>query len=292
MVPLIHNPRSAGGRGAWLAERARDLLASRGLHARLLATMGPGDAARIAEDLARAGEPRILAVGGDGTLSEVADGVLRTAMRPELGFLPAGTGNSFLLDFGVRTLEEGARRVAEGKTRELDAGVASWAGGERHFINVFGTGFIARVCDRANRRFKAWGDLAYSAAVFPETARLRSPVTRLVLDGAEIEERFALVAVCNTIHTGGAMRIAPMARADDGWLDVVALRAVGRAHLLALFPRIFSGSHVGHPRVFIGRAREVRIDPAEPSPLLGDGEVYGESPVRVRVRPAALRLLL
>lgn len=292
MVPLVFNPRSAGGRGTALAERASDILSSLGVATRPVPTLAPGDGARIAEELSRAGEPRILAVGGDGTLSEVADGALRSGRRPELGFLPAGTGNSFLLHFGVKALHDAARRIARGEPHELDAGLAEWPGGQRHFINVFGTGFVARVCDLANRRFKRAGDLAYSLAVFPETARLRSPPTRLTLDGQAFDGEYALVSVCNTTHTGGAMRIAPQAEPDDGWLDVVALRRVGRVKLLRMFPLIFSGKHVGHERVLVERARRVRIEPAEPSPLLGDGEVYGGTPVDVSVAPRAWRLLL
>ncbi|MFA5861169.1 MAG: sphingosine kinase, partial [Candidatus Thermoplasmatota archaeon] len=167
-----------------------------------------------------------------------------------------------------------------------------WAQGERFFIGVFGIGFMAKCADLANRRFKRFGAKGYTLAVFPELAHLRAPMTRLVMDDRVVEEPLVLVAVCNTRHMGGAMEVAPMALPDDGVLEVVALRAVGRVGLLRLFPKIFSGAHVGHERVLLGRAKHVRIEPREPSPLLGDGEIYGSTPVDVDVVPQALRVLL
>lgn len=291
-VPLLYNPRAASGRGGALARKAARLLEERGLRARLVGTSAPGHASHLAEDLAKGSAERILVLGGDGTLSEAADGVLRSGRRPEMGFFPGGTGNSFLRDFGLSSLEDAVARVARGEPRDVDAALATWPGGERHFLNVFGVGFVARVCDFANRRLKWMGGRSYTFAVLPEVARLRSPPTRLALDGRAMDGEYALVSVCNTVHTGGGMRIAPMARPDDGWLDVVALRAVGRARLLRLFPKIFDGSHVGEPEVLVERARHVRVEPSEPSPLLGDGEVYGATPVEARVLPGALRALL
>lgn len=291
-TPLVYNPAAHGRRGASLVARAQRLLRERGIETELHATARAGDAARLCERLAREGAARILVAGGDGTLSEAADGVLRSGRAPEMGFLPAGTGNSFLLDFGLTTVEAAVARIASAAPRPLDAGLARWSGGERHFVNVFGTGFLARVCDYANRNLKPLGAAGYSVGVFPELARLRAPRTRLALDGVAHDGEFALVGVCNTKHTGGRMRIAPDAQPDDGLFDVVALRRVSRGRLLQLFPKIFDGSHVREPDVLVRRAARVVIEPAEPSPLLGDGEVYGATPVTVEMRAAALRCLL
>lgn len=291
-VPLIHNPRSASGRGAKLAEKAARLLAERGVQTRPIATYGPMDAGAKAAQLAKAGESRVLVIGGDGTLSEACDGILSGGHDITLGFLPGGTGNSLLRDFGLTTLEAAADAIAAGDERRIDAARATWDGGSRHFVNVFGTGFMAKVCDLANARYKWMGGASYSWAVFPELTRLSSPRTRLVLDGKVVEERFGLVSVCNSKHTGGGMLIAPQAESDDGLLDVVALHEVSRGGLLRIFPRIFKGTHIGHERVFSARAREIRIEPDEESPLLGDGEVYGRTPVEIRVLPGAVRALL
>lgn len=291
-IPLIFNPRSRDGAGEAIARDALAALASRGVRADPIATEGPGGAAPLAERLAREGHATILAIGGDGTHSEAADGVLRSGAGAALGFLPSGTANDFLHDFGVDSLDEAAARVATMKPRAIDAAVARWPGGERHFINVFGIGFAAKVCDLANRRLKWMGARAYTAAVFPELLRLKSPLTRLTLDGEVVERPLALVTACNTAHTGGRMRMAPMASAEDGLLEVVALEDVSRSRLLRLFTLLFKGEHIGQRNVLHWRAREVTMEPATPSPLLGDGELYGATPVTVRVLPGALRVLL
>ncbi|MFA5862097.1 MAG: acylglycerol kinase family protein, partial [Candidatus Thermoplasmatota archaeon] len=122
LTPLIYNPSASGGRGLKIAMRAVGLLAARGFDVALEPTSGPGGASPLAERLARGGARRVLVVGGDGTLSEVADGVLRSGASVELGFIPGGTGNDFLLGLGVRDTEDAVERIASGSLRALDAG--------------------------------------------------------------------------------------------------------------------------------------------------------------------------
>lgn len=291
-MPLLYNPASGGGRGRLRLRRAEALLAMKGIRTERHATGGPGDAVDLGRAMARDGHAWILVLGGDGTLSEVADGVLQSGRQPALGFLPGGTGNDFLRDFGVTDLDHAVERIALGTPRPVDAAHASWPGGDRHFLNLFGSGFVALAADTCNRRLKWMGSRGYTAAVLWELVRLRNTPTRLELDGRVVEGRFPLVAVCNSIHTGGAMRIAPHARCDDGVLDVMIVEDIGRVELGRVFPKIFDGSHVGHPKVRFERARTVRIEPESPSPLLVDGEVVGTTPADVQVRPGALRVLL
>ncbi len=290
-VPLIYNPTSGSGRCVDRAHEAREMLEDRGWDIELVATRRPGDAADLAEKFAAEGRGCILVMGGDGTISEAADGVLRNGARPELGFLPGGTGNDFLRDFNMDPLGVAVEKLGRGNVRPLDAALVEWEGGSRHFINVFGTGMLASVTDRANRRLKWMGSRAYTAAALPELARLRPLPTRLTLDGQVIEDEFLLVSVCNNIHAGGNMKLAPMAQIDDGWLDVVALRAASRASVLRLLLRVFDGTHMQDPRVVHYRAKEIRIEHEGHSKLVGDGEVYGQTPCTIRILPGALRLL-
>lgn len=291
-VPLIHNPRSGGGRGARLAARAVRLLADAGVAAVPVATRGVGDARVRAEAALAAGAERVLALGGDGTLSEAADAVLARGGDAALGVLPGGTGNSFVRDFPeVASFAAAVASIASGRERRIDAAVARWAGGERHVINAFGVGFMAHVADLANRRYKWMGELGYTRAVLMELRRFDAPEGRLVVDGTELRGPLALVAVCNTRRTGGRMLMAPEASVTDGLLDVIALGGVSRREVLALFPKLFKGTHVADARVRVARGREVRIELASSSPLLGDGEIYGETPVMVTALPRSLRVL-
>lgn len=292
MVPLVYNPAAGGGRGKRRAEFARELLFARGIPTRIMETTSREGAAPLVSSLARDGAPRILVLGGDGTLSQAAHGAIESGRDVALGFLPGGTGNSFLRDFGMDRIEVAAQRVAIAQPRRIDTARVTYKGGERHLIGVFGVGFMARVAARADREMKGWGPAGYTLAIFPELARFHASAMRLTLDGEVVEEPFALVAVCNAQRMGGAMHIAPMAKHDDGLLDVLALRDITKRELVSFLPRLFRGTHVPDPRVRVWRAAQVEIASAEPSPLLLDGEIIAETPASLSVSPLSLGLLL
>lgn len=293
MIPLIYNPASAGGHGEVKFKQASAELALLGMEVEGVESLHPGHATELAKDLADHGAQLILAVGGDGTHSEVANGVLRSKNNPTLGFLPGGTGNDFLRDFEVTDIHEAAKRIEAGKAREIDAGHVQWEGGEHYTINVFGIAFAAKVADRTNRKYKWMGPFGYTAAVIREVIGLQAGETELVIDGKHQIVEAPLMTICNTIHTGGAMKMAPMADTSDGELDLLRLDPVGRINLLTrIFPKIFDGSHVEHPKVHFHRGKSFRITPKAPTPLLIDGDVMGSTPVTVDVMPGAFKLLV
>ena len=293
-LPLLHNPAAGGGRGLLRLREAESLLALRGIETESIATERPGHATELALRLARKGHDTLLVLGGDGTLSEAANGILALpeAKRPRLGFLPAGTGNDFLRDFGVFDLQTAVRGIALGRTTAVDAASVTWPGGSRFIINILGTGLAAKAGDRCNRQFKWMGKKGYDVAAMVELARMRETPTRLTLDGREIQGDFPLIMACNSVHTGGAMKMAPAAKPTDGLLDVLTVEGAGPLELLNLLVRhLRKGTHVNHPKVKIRRAARLRIEPGEPSPLLLDGEVMGTTPVEAEVLPGALRIL-
>ncbi len=293
--PLIYNPASGGGRGRFRFKEAEALLAIRGIEVDPVATQAPGHASVLARELAEAGHKRVLLLGGDGTFSESANGVLPLpkSKRPTFGILPSGTGNDFLRDFDVEDLEQALDRIEHGKPRPIDAGRYVDASGiTRWSINVFGTGFAAEAADLTNRRLKWIGKQAYNTAVLLKLARLKPTPTKLTIDGKEHDGNYPLVMVCNTIHTGGAMKMAPMAKPDDGWLDVLTLEDTSRRELLHLLMCLQEGTHIRHDKVHMQRAKRVRIEPEANSPILADGEVVGRTPVEIEVEAGALRVML
>lgn len=293
-VPLIHNPAAGRGLGTMRFREAEALLAVKGIETSPVATERPGHATELARRLAAEGHETLLVVGGDGTLSEAANGILDLPERerPVLGILPAGTGNDFLRDFGVFDLESAAGAIASGRTTAVDAVDVTWPGGHGFVINVLGTGVMAKAGDRRNRQFKWLGRKGYDAAALIELVRMKATPTRMTLDGEERGGDYPLVAVCNSVHTGGAMKMAPAANPTDGLLDVLVVEGAGSMELLMLLlTKLRKGLHVAHPKVRIERAATIRIEPEEPSPLLLDGEVMGTTPVELKVLPGALRLL-
>lgn len=292
-IPLIHNPVAGSARGGVLLRKVQAILALQGVNVQPVATQRAGHAADLAHDLA-AQHDTLLVMGGDGTLSEAANGVLRlpAARRPTLGFIPGGTGNDFLRDFGIRTIEEAARAIGAGKTRAVDAVDVQWAGGRHFSINILGCGLAAKAGARFGKSFRWLGKKGYDVASAIEIATMQACPTRLVLDGREIRGDFPLVMACNSVHTGGAMPMAPNADPCDGLLDVLYVQDISRLAILGLLAtKLRKGEHVRSPHVHVERAAHVVVEPATPSPLLLDGEIVGKTPAEFRVLPGALRLL-
>lgn len=291
-VPLIFNPESGGGKGRLLAHETTRLLDAEGLPVDPIATEGAGGARQMARRLAEEGAGRILVLGGDGTASEAADGILASGERCALGILPAGTGNDFLLHFGVADLETAVGRVAAGARRTIDVVRIEHPDGVTHSINVFGVGFVADVCQLANRRLKRLGAKAYTVAAVAKLARLRPNSTTIIHDTGTERGPFHLVAACNTRYTGGRMEFAPDAKPDDGFMDVVALRDIGRIGFIGLLRKVFDGAHMDDDAVWHVRTRRLRLELGRRSPLMVDGEVYGTTPVTLTTLPGALDVLV
>jgi diacylglycerol kinase (ATP) len=293
-VPLIHNPVSGSARGGVLLRKAESLLALKGVPVKAVATERAGHATDLARDLARAGHRTLLVMGGDGTLSEAANGVLSlpAAQRPTLGFIPAGTGNDFLRDFGIQDLATAATVIGEGKTVAVDAVDVRWDGGRHYGINVLGCGLAAKAGARFGRSFRWLGKKGYDVAAAVEIATMKACPTRLVLDGREIQGDMPLVMACNSVHTGGKMPMAPDADPTDGLLDVLYVQDIGKAAIMDLLAtKLRKGLHVQSPKVHIERAAKVRVEPRDPSPLLIDGEIHGTTPAEFTVMPGAFKLL-
>lgn len=293
-VPLIHNPVSGSARGGVLLRKAEALLALKGVPVKPVATERAGHATTLARDLALAGHKTVLVLGGDGTLSEAANGILPlpAGKRPTMGFIPGGTGNDFLRDFGIADLETAAKVIGEGKTVAVDAVDVRWDGGQHYSINVLGCGLAAKAGARFGKSFRWLGPKGYDVASAIEIATMKACPTRLVLDGRTIQGDFPLVMACNSVNTGGAMPMAPDADPTDGKLDVLYVQDIGKAEILGLLAtKLRKGLHVKNRHVHIERAAKVWVEPADPSPLLIDGEIIGTTPAEFTVMPGAFRLL-
>jgi diacylglycerol kinase (ATP) len=244
---LIANPAAGRGHGLVAAGRAQAVLKAAGCDVRLWATEGPGDATRLARQAAAEGHDAVLACGGDGTLSQVLSGLVETSVPA--GVIPAGTGNDFCRTIGLsRDPREAARQLlaacdAPVDMLEVNAG-AAWS------VNTVGIGFDARVAVRINRRRRLTsGLLAYLSAVAQELAVYRPARVRLEVDSTGWEGQILLVAIANARFYGAGMMIAPMARINDGLLDVVVVTHMGRLEFVRGFPRVLRGDHLEHPAV-------------------------------------------
>jgi YegS/Rv2252/BmrU family lipid kinase len=247
----------------------------------------------LAAEAARARVPLVVAVGGDGTLNEVVNGLLplREEYPVTVGALLTGRGRDACRNLGLaRDPLRAARRLVEGSPVARDVGLARWPGGQRFFVGWAGAGFDAVVAERAGGR---GGRLVYLGAVLTSLYHYRTAEVRVRLDDVEAwAGPAASTVVCNGGSFGGGMRIAPAARPDDGLLDVVLLGALGRPELVRWLPTLYWGGHLANPKVRTWRAGRVRIDAAPPAPVQLDGELGAHTPLEVSILPGALRLLV
>ena len=291
----IVNPAAGGGRCGKLAPEAIGALRDAGLEIDVIETKRAGDATDIARDAYRRGTSRFVAVGGDGTGFEIVNGVfpeaLEGAVRPTLGFLPLGTGNSFLRDF----TDQGARYAREallrGMRRPCDVIRLRHREGEVFYINILSLGFVADVCTVTNARFKRLGELGYGIGVVSTVASLACRPIPYAIDGeAYVEHKLTFVSISNSRFTGGKMMMAPLADVGDGYADVVEVGELGRLALIRTFPKIFSGEHVKHAAVRSARAKAVDFRVTGPLAAMIDGEVLSVWPERLEVLQHALEV--
>ena len=289
----IVNPAAGGGRSAKLAGPALARLREKGLKIDVIASTSQGHAVQLAREAYDQGYRRFLAVGGDGTAHEILNGVFagrRDVQRIALGFLPLGTGNSFLRDFTKEGAAASMQALFEDRTRSVDLLRLTHAAGEIYSFNLLSVGFTADVAALTNRMFKRFGDLGYLLGVFVRVVQLRrrSMALRCDDDAEWNEERSLFLTFNNSKFTGGTMLIAPDADPTDGLIEFVRWGPIGRLGLLRNLPRLYDGSHIKHPLASRRAVRHVEFRQGSPVDVMIDGEVVTVECRAIDVIPAAV----
>lgn len=291
---LLVNPVAGHGRGGKVGQVVRLAAEQAWGPVQLLETSGPGAATSLARSAAEAGAERIVVVGGDGTIHEAANGILRLdpSARPPLGIIPAGTGNDFaklLRTAGCRPAEA-IRRIARGRIDRFDVGYA-W---DEYFLNSVGIGFDAEVARRVNASGWGRGFLAYLAAVGHVIRHFEPFPAELDGDDHRSVDRWLLLEVGNGPVVGGGFRITPDAVPDDGLLDVCAIQGLSPGGILAKLPLVLLGKHTGLKQVRTFRTTRLSIRRLD-GPLVAqfDGELRSVADrMDVTILPRALPVLV
>ncbi len=288
---MLVNPHAGRKRGAVIAKQTLAVLSTKGIEVETIYSEYHKHLCEIARQEVNGNWQGILAVGGDGTLFEVINGMMQgNATLPlPLGVIPVGTGNSFSRDLHIHSLDDALQKIVSGKTRPVDLGKFECNEGEFYFINLLGFGFVADVAHKASF-YKNWGSLSYIIGVFSITRRLQSYALEFEIDGKLLQRDNVFVEICNSTKTGGNMIMAPKARIDDGVLDVVLYNKSTRRRLLQSFPKIFSGTHVNLPEVEVFRAKKMSFTPDVPKILTPDGEITSTTPISVSILPGKIRI--
>jgi YegS/Rv2252/BmrU family lipid kinase len=310
-LPLvIVNPTSARGatEDSWPA-KASDLRTHFGPF-NCVFTKRAGDGRTLALQEARKGRRLIIACGGDGTISEVANGILESGMDAELGILPSGTGGDFrrTLNLPTRT-SAAARALRAGRTRRMDVGRATYVNHDgaqetRYFLGVASFGLSPAIIKRVKTDGGNWlhtkplqqlgGKLSFAVATLRTTLDTPGTIVRVQID--ELPERRLTVTnlcVANARYFGGGMKIAPDAVVNDSRFDLISIGEMNALEIIVNAPRLYLGKHLGLRQVNHLRARRIHALPAKSDEEVAielDGELPGRLPATFEILPGALNI--
>jgi YegS/Rv2252/BmrU family lipid kinase len=292
----IVNPAAGGGRSRTKLGPALDRLRAAGVTVEVAETQRASDATRIAREAYGRGFRKFIAVGGDGTAYEVVNGLFPEASageRPTLGFLPLGTGNSFLRDFSDRGVEHAMESLITKRTQACDVLRLHHRGGVLHYINLLSVGFPADVATLRARRFRGQGELGYFISIVLGLVRLERRPFPVRVDGeTEFDRRRCLfLTFNNSKFTGGTMMIAPKAETNSGLIEYVRWGAIGRLGLMRNLPGLYDGTHIHHPLAERKAVRKVEFDLDAPVDVMVDGEVLTLHCEALDVLPGALNVV-
>lgn len=274
------------------------LLADQGVEHVVHPTTAPGSATRLTVDAARSGAGTVVAVGGDGTVNEVVNGLmaLDEINRPALGVVVAGSGADFARSFDLpQHIGTGLAGVV-GQTVPVDVGrIQLTTGGTevvRHFVNIANAGIAAATVARAEGLPRWLGKSRYLVAFWPVLAGYRPEEMTVTVDGESTTLTAHNVLVANARYAGGGMHISPHSHPDDGRLDL-QMNIGPKSQAFTLVPKIYRGAHLPDDRIFQASGVRIELQASSPQPVESDGEFIGVSDrVTFTIVPQALRLVV
>ncbi len=259
-------------------------------------TRSAGQATQIARDAYSRGLRHFIAVGGDGTSYEIVNGLFPEAAAgeaPTLGFLPLGTGNSFLRDFSDAGVEYAIESILADRTRVCDVLRLRHRAGTIFYINLLSMGFSADVATLRARRFSHWGELGYFTSIFLTLTRFNRRPFPVRAEGQDVfdDRRCLFLTFNNSKFTGGTMMIAPKAEVNDGLVEYVRWGPIGRLGLIRNLPGLYDGTHIEHPLAERKAARRIEFNLQDPVDVMVDGEVLSLHCEELDVLPGALKVV-
>lgn len=301
---VIVNPCSGSGKGAKDWPRIASLLGESGIPFEAVFTQRPNHATELAGQAVRKGWRRLIAVGGDGTLNEVVNGIFgqKTAATQEitLGMIPVGTGNDWGRTVGIPSdYAEAVNAIESGGTMLQDIGYIRYRDFTtrktlgRYFINIAGMGYDATVVAKTNTlKERGRGNkFSYLISLFSCLMKYKKTAATIRVDQSEIKARLFSMNVGICKYSGGGMMQVPGAVPDDGLFDLTIVKDIGKLKVIANVAKLYDGSFIRLPEVETIRGKRVRIESEPAVPLEVDGELLGESPFEAEIIPRSLRII-
>ncbi len=290
---LSVNPYGGGKKGLKILEKIKPLFSEADIELNIIETRYAGHVKDLIMEVNMDGYAGFCCIGGDGTMHEAINGYMKRPDKKKfpLGLITGGTGNAFMHDLNCLDPVVAAKRIIKADRRVIDI-FSCDANGDRFYgFNIIGWGLPTDSNVLADK-LRWIGEQRYNISSILEVLKHKKRFARVELDGSKIAADFAFILGCNTIHTGKGMQMAPLARLNDGLIDVIIVRKVARWKLLKIFPKIFSGGHIGDSAVDYRQVKNFKIIPEEDSKLNIDGEILGSTPIEVNVIPSAIKVLV
>ena len=290
---LIVNPHGGVKSGLIILEKVKPFFEEAETELNIIETEYAGHARDIASEVPLDNLTGLCAIGGDGTMHEMVNGMMtrKDGMRTPIGLITGGTGNSFMHDLDCLDPVEAAQRILTNRTRKIDLFKAQTKEKLYFGFNIVGWGMPTDI-NLLAEKMRWLGGQRYNIASILEVLKFKTRLARIKIDGRNIIADFGFVMGCNTMYTGKGMKMAPLARLDDGLMDLLIVRKAGRIKLLRMFPKIFSGKHIADPIVEYRQVRKFSIYPEEHSTLNIDGEILGCTPVKVEILEKEIDVLV
>jgi len=286
---FIINPTAGKGMTVKAIPLIKEYCSKHSLPFRIIETSYAGEATVLAREAVKNNLKGVIAVGGDGTVLETANGLMGSGIP--LGILPLGSGNDFAralnIPRGIQSVEKALQILKDGKTSSVDVGLFF----DCAFLNVASIGFdaeIVRDLPKVKRFLK--GSAAYVASVFYKFLTYKNKTVTLTIDGQDITTDLFLAAICNGTCYGGGMKVNPNGSPTDGFFDLILIKPVSRYKVPLLLGRFKKGLHLDLPYVSTYRCKEVKVTSNEPLVINADGEAVGETPATFAIRPLSIKV--
>lgn len=292
-VTVVVNPVAGRGKAAKLIPGVRKALDRAGISHRLLLSSGPDDPERMARDAAAHGADVVAALGGDGLVGMIVNGLMGTPTA--LAVIPGGNGNDFARGLGLdrRHPVLSVDLLRSPRFRSIDTVEVTTDEARRFYVSVAGAGFDSAVNETANRmKSRLTGTARYVAAVVATLREFKPAGFRIDVGDGPVSIEAMMVAVGNGQSYGGGMRVCPGADLGDGSVEVCIVGAMGKLEFLWNFPKVFRGTHATHPKVTMLRGTTVEIRSDHDAQVYADGEKVGSLPAEFRVLPGALKVVV
>ena len=292
-ILLIANPKSGIKNNNELVNIVINKFKENSIEITLNKTEYPGHAIELAKNCNFSEFSSICAVGGDGTLNEVLNGVLKRNDKKKIpiGLIPGGTGNSFMKTLEFLDPIKAITQIVKNKTRPVDVIKVNCPGQVYYSLNLVGWGMATDISVFAEK-LRILGQQRYNIASIFEIIKNKKRPASLILDGKEVNNDFCFIIACNTKYVGKGMKMAPEADLEDGLIDVIIVRKTSSLRLFNVFPKLFNGSHIFSPLCEYIQVKSLEINPVINSPLNIDGEIIGETPAKLNVLPKYIDLLM